>query len=53
MFKELLKRAGIRKSDLARLLGITPRTISLWKDNPPQYAIAYLHLLIEYNRYRP
>ena len=53
MFQGLLDRAGIRKAELARRLGITANAVSLWKDSPPQYAIAYLELLIEYNRVRP
>lgn len=52
-FKQLLIRAGVNKSQLAARLGMTPRGISKWKDNPPGYAIAYLKLLIEYNRYAP
>ena len=52
MFKDLLEHAGLRKSDLARKLGITPDAISRWKDKPPKYAVAYLELLIEYNRLR-
>lgn len=48
-FDELLKRAGITKAELARKLGITPNTISTWKSEPPQYATAYLELLIALN----
>ena len=53
MFKELLKRAGITKAELARQLLITPRGISNWGDRPPGYAVAYLNLLVEYNRIKP
>lgn len=53
MFKGLLERAGITKAELARRLGITSGAVSLWRDNPPRYAVAYLELLIEYNRVRP
>lgn len=52
-FKKLLRRAGITKAELARRLGLTPRGVSNWKSNPPDYAIAYLELLIEYNRLLP
>ena len=52
-FPLLLCRAGILKSELARRLGITPNSVSNWKDSPPKYAVAYLELLIEYNRVRP
>lgn len=46
MFKELLDEAGIRKVDLARLLGIAQWSVYRWKDKPPTYVIAYLNLLI-------
>jgi len=53
MFKNLLERAGISKTKLALKLGLHQNTVSNWGNNPPQYAIAYLDLLIEYNRVRP
>jgi len=53
MLQALLDRAGIRKAELARRLGLNPRSVSAWGDSPPGYAIAYLRLLIEYNRVRP
>ena len=52
-FIELLKRAGISKAELARRFGMNPRSISAWKEDPPGYAVAYLELLIDYNRYAP
>ncbi len=52
-FKDLLSRAGISKAELSRRLGLNPRTISSWKNNPPKYAIEYLLLLIEFNRIAP
>lgn len=52
-FVALLQRAGITKAELARRLGLTQGGISKWGDNPPRYAVAYLELLIEYNRVRP
>ena len=51
--KELLERAGLTKAELSRRLGLKPGTVVGWKDSPPGYAVAYLELLIEYNRYRP
>jgi hypothetical protein len=53
MFKELLGRAGLTKSELARRLGLTATGVCKWKDMPPKYAVAYLELLVEYNRVRP
>ncbi len=52
-FEELLKRAGISKAELSRKLGLSKGTVSSWKASPPEYAVAYLKLLIEYNRYAP
>lgn len=52
-FKELLERSGITKAELARRLGLNPRSVSAWGASPPQYAVAYLELLIEYRRIAP
>lgn len=52
-FGDILKRAGITKAELSRRLGINPRTVTSWGDNPPHYAVAYLDLLIKYNRLAP
>ena len=52
-FVGLLKRAGLTKAELARRLGLNIRTVSSWRDSPPRYAVAYLELLVEVNRYRP
>lgn len=52
-FVELLARAGINKAELARRLGLTPAGVSKWGNDPPRYAVAYLELLVEYNRVRP
>ena len=52
-FIELLVRAGLTKAELARRLGITARAVAGWKDEPPGYAVAYLELLVDYNRVRP
>ena len=53
MLSELLSRSGLTKAELSRRLGITANAVSCWKESPPQYAVAYLNLLIEYNRIRP
>ena len=52
-FIGLLERAGVTKAELARRLGLTGNAISKWGDSPPRYAVAYLELLIEFNRIRP
>lgn len=49
-FRELLKAAGINQSELGRRLGLTRQTVSRWGNGAPEYAEAYLRLLIEYNR---
>ena len=46
MFDDLLRDAGIKKRELAAVLGIKPDTISSWQGRPPQYAVAYLELYI-------
>jgi len=53
IFTELLKRAGINKAELSRRLGLQAGTVSSWKNDPPQYAVAYLELLVSYNRILP
>ena len=52
-FEMRLKRTGLNKSELARRMGVFPGTVSAWKDSPPRYVIAYLKLLIEYNKIAP
>ena len=51
-FTSLLKDAGISKAELARRFDMNPRTISAWRASPPQYVMAYLTLLIQYNKVR-
>lgn len=53
MLDSLLERAGITKAELSRRLGLTPNAVSKWKGYAPQYAVAYLELLVAYNRVRP
>lgn len=48
MFDDLLNQSGLKKYELADLLGITRDTISRWQGNPPQYAIVYLELYIKH-----
>ena len=48
--KELLQKAGITKAELSRQLGLNARTVSAWHNNPPQYAVAYLKLLIAFRK---
>lgn len=49
MFADLLKKTLLTKAELSRRLGVDKRTVSVWRDNPPQYAIVYLELLAGYN----
>ena len=51
--RPLLLKAGLTKAALARRLGITPNAVSKWGDRAPPYAVAYLEVLIQYNRIRP
>ena len=52
-FKVLVRQAGLDKKALADSLGLQPNTVYAWGESPPKYAMAYLELLIEYNRIRP
>ncbi len=47
MFPELLAAAGLTKAELSRRLGITAHQVTVWKNAPPAYAVAYLKLLVE------
>lgn len=53
MFEQLLERSGITKAELSRRLGLEASSVSRWGSSAPRYALAYLELLIEYNRIRP
>ena len=48
MFDDLLKDAGLKKKELAELLGLKQQTVSAWQGSPPHYAIAYLELYIKH-----
>ncbi len=52
-FEVLLERSGLTKAKLSRDLGLAPTTVSRWGNDAPKYAMEYLRLLIELNRYRP
>lgn len=52
-FDQMLDRAGISKAELARRIGRNPRSVSAWGINPPAYAMEFLRVLIECNRWRP
>lgn len=52
-FADLLTKAGITKAELSRRISVSPRTVSSWGQRPPQYATAYLELLIRFNRIAP
>jgi len=52
-FEQLLVRVGMRKSELARRLGVHRNTVSAWGEKAPEYAMAYLRALVELMRYRP
>jgi len=52
IFTKMVRLAGLDKVELAQILGVTVDTVYHWKDSPPNYATAYLKLLIEFNRAR-
>lgn len=49
-FHDLLREADLRKTELGRILGVHGDTVSRWKDDPPQYAVAYLELYVGLKR---
>lgn len=46
-FPVLIKATGMKKGELANILGINPQTISEWKEAAPKYATAYLQLKLD------
>ncbi len=51
-FTTRLKALGMKRIDLARVLGVEPDTAWRWKDDPPAYALAYVDLLETMKRAR-
>ena len=50
----MLRVAGITKTQLAQRLGLRKTTVYDWHDSTiPRWAVAYLELWIEYQRLRP
>lgn len=45
-FESLLRRAGLSKAGLARLLGMSPGSAYRWKP-VPSYVMAYLRLYVK------
>lgn len=41
-FAELLGFHGLLKRDLAKEIGVTPETVSRWKDEPPELVMMWL-----------
>jgi DNA-binding transcriptional regulator YiaG len=44
-FTERLRSVGLDKIALASRLGLSVETVYKWRNNPPQYALAYVGLL--------
>jgi DNA-binding transcriptional regulator YiaG len=51
-FRLLLQQAGLSRTDLALDLGVKLDTIYKWRRNPPEYALAYLRVVIQLNAYK-
>lgn len=51
-FNDLLKQAGLTKTELAFHLAVRKSTVSAWKDSPPQYVIWGLENYIDAMEYR-
>jgi DNA-binding transcriptional regulator YiaG len=47
-YDELLRKAGITRKELGAQLGLHYNTVYNWEE-PPEYAMAYLRLLVENN----
>lgn len=48
-----LTRAGIKRAELARRLGITKGSVTYWNSSGvPRYVIAYLDLLSQFDAYK-
>ena len=43
-FSRKLKELGVKKVDLAEVLGLRVDTVYRWRDSPPRYVLAYLEL---------
>ena len=48
-FEKALKLAGVNKSQLAKITGISASTIYHWKDKPPHYIAVLLQLMCDSN----
>lgn len=42
-FSAALREMGMRKTELARIIGVTKHTVSRWGDNPPLYVREYVY----------
>lgn len=47
MLESSLKRLNWSKAELGRRLGVTADQVSRWKNDPPQYATAYIGLALD------
>ncbi len=45
-FAELLKASGLTLEEFAERVGKAPATVARWKGKVPEYALAYLELLV-------
>jgi transposase len=40
-----LRKLGLKKHELAKILGVSADTAYRWKDKPPQYVLAWLEAM--------
>jgi len=51
-FSEFLEEFGYSKAEFARLIGVSPETVSRWGEEPPRVVMLYLEERREFQLFR-